>query len=214
MPTEYKTLYIDPPWNECGGGKIKRGADRHYKLMKVKDIIRTIWTCPIFNPADDAHLYLWTTNTYVIQAGAVVMPQLGFRYVTKTTWVKLADDSVMKTLRKLAEKHGRGGTVESLAGSFSAIEIAEAVLQIGLGQYQRGSDEALLFGVRGKAMVPEPEDRLPSVVFAPRGKHSAKPEVFYDRIERVSPGPRAEIFARSRRDGWDSFGDQLPQNDA
>ena len=36
---KYKTIYADPPWNEIGGGKIKRGADRHYKLMKTKDIV-------------------------------------------------------------------------------------------------------------------------------------------------------------------------------
>ncbi len=35
---KYKTIYIDPPWMERGGGKIKRGADRHYPLMKTKDI--------------------------------------------------------------------------------------------------------------------------------------------------------------------------------
>ena len=35
---KYKTIYIDPPWEEKGGGKIKRGADRHYKLMKIDDI--------------------------------------------------------------------------------------------------------------------------------------------------------------------------------
>ena len=31
---KYKTIYIDPPWPEHGGGKIKRGADRHYALMQ------------------------------------------------------------------------------------------------------------------------------------------------------------------------------------
>lgn len=27
----YRTVYLDPPWPERGGGKSKRGADRHYK---------------------------------------------------------------------------------------------------------------------------------------------------------------------------------------
>lgn len=34
---KYKTIYADPPWPEQGGGKIKRGADRHYPLMPVKE---------------------------------------------------------------------------------------------------------------------------------------------------------------------------------
>ena len=36
---KYKTIYADPPWNEQGGGKIKRGADRHYSLMKTSEIM-------------------------------------------------------------------------------------------------------------------------------------------------------------------------------
>ena len=35
----YRTLYADPPWPERGGGKIKRGADRHYALMPVAEIL-------------------------------------------------------------------------------------------------------------------------------------------------------------------------------
>ena len=34
----FPTVYADPPWPEGGGGKIKRGADAHYPLMKIKDI--------------------------------------------------------------------------------------------------------------------------------------------------------------------------------
>ncbi len=34
----YKTIYADPPWMEKGGGRIKRGADRHYPLMRLDDI--------------------------------------------------------------------------------------------------------------------------------------------------------------------------------
>jgi len=36
---KYKTIYADPPWPQYGGGRIKRGADRHYPLMAVKEII-------------------------------------------------------------------------------------------------------------------------------------------------------------------------------
>jgi hypothetical protein len=35
---KYGTILADPPWLERGGGKIKRGADRHYPLMKTRDI--------------------------------------------------------------------------------------------------------------------------------------------------------------------------------
>ena len=35
---KYNTIYADPPWHEQGGGKIKRGADRHYSLMTTEEI--------------------------------------------------------------------------------------------------------------------------------------------------------------------------------
>lgn len=41
----------------------------------------------------------------------------------------------------------------------------------------------------------------------PRGAHSAKPEAFLDMVERVSPGPYLELFARRARFGWDYAGD-------
>lgn len=183
---KYGTISIDPPWPENGGGKCKRGADRHYKTMSIQDIARTIWTCPMFTPADSAHLYMWATNNYLPQAIAM-MPELGFRYINNIVWVKMRNDFY----------------------EGQSILISERSLQLGLGQYQRGSHELLLFGTRGNAMVPAPENRFPSVVFAPRTKHSKKPDAFYKRIPMVSPGPYLEMFARDKRSGWDCWGDEV-----
>ncbi len=85
MP-KYQILYADPPWPESGGGaKYKRGADRHYKLMRVEDIA----ALPVAEELADenAHLYLWTTNNF-LPAALDVMKAWGFRYVTMITWVK------------------------------------------------------------------------------------------------------------------------------
>jgi len=39
---KYRTIYADPPWNQTGGGKIKRGADRHYPLLKESEILKVM----------------------------------------------------------------------------------------------------------------------------------------------------------------------------
>ena len=39
-------------------------------------------------------------------------------------------------------------------------------------------------------------------------RHSTKPEVFLDLAECVSPPPRLEMFARSQRLGWDTWGNE------
>ncbi len=81
---KYKTIYADPPWPERGGGKIKRGADRHYKLMSVEEIK----ALPVQSiAAENSHLYLWVTNNY-LPAGLEVMAAWGFRYTTMITWAK------------------------------------------------------------------------------------------------------------------------------
>ena len=43
----------------------------------------------------------------------------------------------------------------------------------------------------------------------PRGKHSKKPEAFQDMVETISPGPYLELFARRKRPGWQSWGDEV-----
>lgn len=85
---KYKTIYADPPWYENGGGKRggKRGANRHYPLMKTKDII-AMGDMVKDMADDDAYLFLWTTNNFLPDA-LKVMEAWGFRYVTMITWDK------------------------------------------------------------------------------------------------------------------------------
>ena len=40
-------------------------------------------------------------------------------------------------------------------------------------------------------------------------KHSAKPPEFYEMVERVSPGPYLEMFARQPRVGWSVWGNEV-----
>lgn len=87
----------------------------------------------------------------------------------------------------------------------------------GLGQYFRGITEHCLFAVRGRLPYALSEDggRLQGMTGffeAPRGEHSVKPEEMRRMIERVSPGPRLEMFARRPADGWDVWGLEAPQS--
>lgn len=64
--------------------------------------------------------------------------------------------------------------------------------------------EFVLFCRRGTL---RPLKRQPRNWFAwKRGKHSAKPPEFLAMVEETSPGPRVEVFARERREGWASLG--------
>ena len=88
MVKQFRTIVIDPPWKELGGGKIKRGANKHYAVLSVPAIIKTVVESdPFQNIADDAHLYLWVTNSF-LPSGLDVMNQLGFKYKTNVCWTK------------------------------------------------------------------------------------------------------------------------------
>lgn len=75
---------------------------------------------------------------------------------------------------------------------------------LGLGRYFRTQTEFILFGVRGSLAT---LDRGQVNYFAaPKRGHSVKPPAFGDLVERCSPGPYVELFARAPRLGWDSWG--------
>jgi N6-adenosine-specific RNA methylase IME4 len=81
---------------------------------------------------------------------------------------------------------------------------------IGPGVWLRQRHELLLIATRGKVSPPEPADRVDSVIEAPRGRHSAKPEAGFERIERMYPQlSRLELFRRGApRPGWQAWGNQ------
>ena len=84
----YKTLLMDPPWLERGSGKVKRGADRHYPLMRVRDMLPAILGSGYWRPdPEGAVLWCWTTNTYLPDA-LWLIDALGFRYITNAAWIK------------------------------------------------------------------------------------------------------------------------------
>lgn len=75
---------------------------------------------------------------------------------------------------------------------------------LGLGRYFRNQTEQVLFGVRGS--LPTADRSQVTYFHGPKRGHSVKPPIFGDLVERCSPGPYLELFARAPRLGWDSWG--------
>jgi N6-adenosine-specific RNA methylase IME4 len=167
----YSTIVADPPWPDehkltgvtrVGRVKKERGIEPHYSTLSMEDIA----ALPVADiAAEDAHLYLWTTNLHLARTFAI-MQAWGFGYRTMLTWCKTG--------------------------------------HLGLGHYFRTNTEHVLFGVRGSLRT---KDRRQGTHFtAAKQGHSVKPASFTDLVERCSPGPYVELFARQPRLGWDSWG--------
>ena len=177
----------DFPWQfEVYGGKGKqRSAERYYDtwpLERIKAFAPLIGRLA----ATDCALLLWTVWPEHPGALAVIQACGGFDYKTAGfIWMKTTKNAKVITL------DGDGlHTGQSLSGTEANTEICLLA--------KRGSPLRLAKDVH-------------QVVIAPVGEqHSAKPDEVYRRIERLYPGPYLELFARKPREGWTTWGDEIP----
>jgi N6-adenosine-specific RNA methylase IME4 len=80
---KFRALIVDPPW-DYGPLSIAGRAAPIYATMTQQELLE-------FNVArwaeENSHLYLWTTNNFILRAGEL-MAAWGFAYKTLLTWIK------------------------------------------------------------------------------------------------------------------------------
>jgi len=80
--------------------------------------------------------------------------------------------------------------------------------KIGMGAWLRNQHEYCFLAVKGKPVFHG--ESIPSILHAPRRKHSEKPSEFYELVEKASPyKAKLDYFARKKREGWQVFGDEV-----
>jgi N6-adenosine-specific RNA methylase IME4 len=82
--------------------------------------------------------------------------------------------------------------------------------KVGLGYWNRNKHDILLLGIKGDIPCPAPGTQWESLIPAPRGVHSAKPERFLEMIEQYFPTlPKIELNRRGLpRKGWAAWGNE------
>lgn len=180
----YGTIVADPPWRYENDRGTQTRAKRGRKgttasgHYPVMDNAE-IAALPLGDLADDVcALYLWVTN-----------PRM-FGHVNRRRDPVSPIDMV----------EGWGFTYKTLV---TWVKTGPP----GMGFNFRGHTEHAIYATRGKLSIPA-EKRESNVVVAPRRAHSQKPEAFYDLVERVSPGPYLEMFARRNRFNWHTWGNE------
>ena len=182
----FDVIVADPPWlyQKKPGTKgaitsASGTADLHYPTMTNEDLL----SMPVKQlAAPDAHLFLWFTNpgTFGGRFSSITPEQIAKAWGFEFKTVL----TWVKTTKSGEPTRG------------------------GMGWYFRGATEHVLYATRGKAGIPA-DRREGNVILAPRGRHSAKPEEFMRMVERVTDGRRLELFARDRRSGWTSWGNEI-----
>jgi N6-adenosine-specific RNA methylase IME4 len=83
----------------------------------------------------------------------------------------------------------------------------------GVGFYFRNVTEIILFGIKGRLRTAQPGRSQVNAIVTRKQEHSRKPDEQYKIIEACSPGPYLELFARGKRKGWTSWGNQAETYD-
>jgi N6-adenosine-specific RNA methylase IME4 len=78
--------------------------------------------------------------------------------------------------------------------------------KMGLGDWLRGKSEHCLMCTRGRPTIQLANQT--TLLLAPAGEHSQKPDEFYLMVEALCPGSKCEMFQRTPRNGWVGHGDE------
>lgn len=79
----------------------------------------------------------------------------------------------------------------------------------GMGGHPRNATEHMIIATRGEPVNDRHQSATLNWLERPRTIHSEKPHEIRQIIERCSPGPRVELFARQKFEGWDTWGNQI-----
>jgi N6-adenosine-specific RNA methylase IME4 len=189
----YGAILADPPWrfrtwdNRVAIAKDRKththgtntSAATHYITMPIEEL-RAL---PVGDlAAKDCALFLWVSWPQFEEALSLIAAW-GFAFKTCAfCWTK------------------------AHAGQLEMFEQAIPDL-MGMGYWTRANTEPCLLATRGKPKRLNMDVR--QAIIEPRREHSRKPSCVHGRIERLVSGPYLELFARSTRLGWDSFGDEV-----
>lgn len=187
----YSIIYADPPWRYevwSGETEVKKrksgsgtnvSAAHHYNTMSFQELE----LLPVSEwAAEDCALFIWVVWPS-LPAALKVIQAWGFEYKTCAfAWMK-ANASQIDMFRD------------------------DCDVQLGMGYWTRANTEVCLLATRGSPK------RLSAAVrqgiIEPRREHSRKPDCVPDRIVRLMGDlPRLEMFARTKRAGWDVFGNE------
>lgn len=179
----YRVLYADPPWlfHAWSQRGEDRGAVQHYGCMDL-DAIKALPVGDV--AAADAALFLWVVQPMLPEALSLIAAW-GFTFKTVGYyWIKI-----------------KGGQ--------DRLFYAGDDVKKGLGYHTRAGAEQCWIATRGRGYERLSQGEA-QVVFSPLRQHSRKPDEIAESIVRLTGDvPKLELFARTRRPGWDAAGNEV-----
>lgn len=187
----FRAICVDYPWKFSGGTK---GRQQHYPRMTDAEIVATIPDLVSLAHPDGCWFYIWLTWPMLERFFLHVSPAL------KRQRVRYSSNG--HTWGKLHRSLGRDG--DPLFFMRDQIAMTQGYTT------RKNCEFALLFR-KGKPV--RQSRKVQELILSPLREHSRKPEETLERIETYCPGPYAEVFSRSTRPGWASWGDEAGKFD-
>lgn len=174
----YDIILADPPWSYYGAQN-KWGAAAKFYSTATDEVIATL---PIESLlADRGILFLWATSPRLDKA-MECLKSWGLHYRGMAfVWVKTRKDGV---------PIGARGVKPSIVKPTAEYVLAASKIKMGRPMELHSQ-------------------KVRNVVLAPVRQHSQKPDDVARSIEELYPdAERLEMFARTRRPGWDAWGNE------
>lgn len=187
----YGVILADPPWHWRSWGSFRgqrtatapkggREVSKHYSLMETADIA----ALPVAElAAPDCVLFMWFSWPMLPEAMALISAW-SFEYKTCAfSWMKANGAQIAFPFQE------------------------DITADMKLGYWTRANSEACLLATRGAPKRLHADVR--QGIIEPAREHSRKPDCVYGRIERLVAGPYCELFARTARSNWSSWGNEV-----
>lgn len=177
----YSVVYADPPWRFSNDSKGRR-VPSLYPLPSYRyDVmdLEDIKALPIKSICEPNAALFLWVCDALLKEGIETMEAWGFTYKT-----------VAFTWAKQAKtNHDKW--------------------HFGLGLYTRNNPEMCLLGIKGKPL-PRQSKTVRQLVIEPLTRHSEKPaRIRDDIVELFGDVSRIELFARTKTEGWGSWGNEI-----
>lgn len=195
----FRVLLVDPPWTYSARSPLglTKSAQKHYECQDI-DWIKAL---PVETlAAKNCAMFLWCTWP-LMPEWCDVIKAWGFEFAGLAwEWIKYNAET---------EKYAFGG-------GYGTRKNLEPCLLCTRGDPSLLEDLQFfgeVFNSNSRSVRDfiewNPYDALRSA----RREHSRKPDEQYDRIEQMFAGPYVELFSRSQRQGWKSWGNETGKFD-
>ena len=179
MASKYDVVLMDPPWSYYGDQAKWGAAAKFYSTMTDDELLSFSINDWIH---DNSVIFCWATCPRLDFACKLFESWgLSFRGVA-FVWVKTKKDGT---------PIGAQGVRPSIIKPVTELVIVGSKVSMG-------------------RPLPLAAENVRQVIFSPKREHSRKPDEQYERIESMYPAAtKIELFARHKRIGWDSWGNEV-----